>query len=162
MALVILGLFGLGLYMVDLDYYNPWYHRAPFIHKSIGILLAVVFIFRLVWRQLNAVPQALATKAWQIKAAKMVHGVFYFLLILMFLSGYFISTADGRGISVFDWFEVPALVLGTEKQEDIAGELHEIFAWLLITLAAGHALLGLKHHFVDRDNTLKRMLKPLP
>ncbi len=161
MAVAIIGLFSLGLYMVDLDYYNPWYHRAPFIHKSVAILLAMVYLFRVVWRLINPKPQSLSSKRWQQRAAKIVHGLFYVLLALMFLSGYFISTAEGHGVSVFDWFEVPAFVLGIDEQADIAGEFHEVFAWLLISLAVGHALIGLKHHFIDRDNTLKRMLKPI-
>jgi cytochrome b561 len=74
------------------------------------------------------------------------------------LSGYLISTADGRGLEVFDWFSVPATLSGLDRQEDIAGEVHLYLAWTVIVLAALHALAALKHHFIDRDPTLMRML----
>jgi cytochrome b561 len=78
------------------------------------------------------------------------------------LSGYLISTADGRAIQVFDWFEVPALVTGIANQEDIAGAVHYWVAVALIALASLHGLAALKHHFLDRDGTLLRMLRSKP
>ena len=76
----------------------------------------------------------------------------------MFLSGYLISTADGRGIEVFNWFEVPGLGSFIENQEDLAGQVHEYAAYILIGLSSLHALAALKHHFMNKDNTLKKML----
>jgi len=73
------------------------------------------------------------------------------------LSGYLISTADGRPISVFGWFEVPALLTSIPNQEDVAGLVHEYLAWGLVILAGLHGLAALKHHFIDRDPTLLRM-----
>ena len=75
------------------------------------------------------------------------------------IAGYLISTAEGRPIEVFGWFAVPATFYGPENQEDVAGEIHEILAWLLILLSSGHTLAALKHHFIDRDATLRRMLR---
>jgi cytochrome b561 len=71
-----------------------------------------------------------------------------------------ISTADGKAVEAFEWVSIPALPLALENQEDVAGDLHEIFAWLLISLVAIHALAALKHHFIDKDKTLTRMIKP--
>lgn len=82
----------------------------------------------------------------------------YVLLLVLLLSGYLISTADGKPISVFGWFEVPALFSGAGQQADLAGDVHLWLAWSLVLLSALHALAALKHHFVDRDTTLKRML----
>jgi cytochrome b561 len=73
------------------------------------------------------------------------------------ISGYLISTADGRPISVFGWFEVPALITGIPNQEDRAGDVHFYAAWALVILAALHALAAFKHHLIDRDDTLRRM-----
>ena len=74
-------------------------------------------------------------------------------------SGYFISTADGRPIQVFNWFEVPAYALGIEQQEDIAGAIHWYLALTLMFLVFLHTAGALKHHLVDKDETLKRMLR---
>ena len=79
-------------------------------------------------------------------------------MLLLMLSGYLISTADGRGISVFGLFEVPASLTGIPDQEDVAGLIHEWLAWALVIFAGLHGLAALKHHFIDHDATLRRML----
>ncbi|MDQ1363828.1 MAG: hypothetical protein QG652_1690 [Pseudomonadota bacterium] len=160
-ALIICGLFALGLWMVELTYYDDWYRTAPDIHRSLGVLLLIATVLRLVWRRMNVVPAVLPThKTWEIKSAHIAHTVMYILLFAVFISGYLISTADGRGVQVFGWFEIPATLHGIQHQEDIAGEVHFVLAVSLITLAVIHAAGALKHHFIDRDNTLKRMLNP--
>lgn len=156
-AVAVVGLFGLGIWMVDLGYYDPWYQRAPDIHRSIGVLLFAVLLLRLAWRYGNPAPAPLG-KAWEQKSARLVHLLLYLLILALTVSGYLISTADGRAIDVFGLFSVPATLSGLEQQEDIAGEIHEILAWILIALSALHALAALKHHFIDHDATLKRML----
>lgn len=158
-ALIVIGLFALGLWMVELNYYDDWYKQAPFIHKSIGVLLLLLTTFRLIWRIRTHTPAHLAThKNWEKKLAHVTHVLLYALLFCLMVSGYLISTADGRGVSVFGWFEVPAFIYGLEHQEDIAGEVHFYLAVTVITIASVHALAALKHHFIDKDNTLKRML----
>jgi cytochrome b561 len=94
------------------------------------------------------------------RAAKLAHGVLYLLMLMIFLSGYLISTADDRGIDVFDWFTVPSMGELIDSQEDIAGLVHEYLAYTLIAMVVLHALAALKHHFIDKDNVLKRMVKP--
>ena len=78
--------------------------------------------------------------------------------LVVMIAGYLISTADGVGISVLGWFEVPALVSGLPDQADVAGQIHFYLAWALVIFSGLHALAALKHHFIDRDATLKRML----
>lgn len=158
MALVIFGLFGLGLYMVELSYYDSWYRGSLDLHKSLGLLLAFTLLFRLLWKLFNAVPRALSDKRCEVLAGHLGHWLLYGLLLVLVASGYLISTADGRDIAVFELFSVPALPWSIANQEDIAGDIHEIVAWSLIVVALGHALAALKHHFVDRDATLTRML----
>lgn len=158
-ALVVFGLFGLGLYMVELNLYHPWYHKAPHLHRSIGVLLFLATVARLGWRLWNPPPSPLATHQWWEKLlARLVHGLLYLLLFAVMISGYLISTADGRGIEVFNWFSVPATLSSVEKQEEIAGTAHLLLASTLIAFALLHAGAALKHHFIDRDSTLRRML----
>ena len=80
------------------------------------------------------------------------------MLFVIFVSGYLISTATGQGISFFGWFEIPALVTGLPAQAERAGQVHYWVAIGVLGLAALHALGALKHHFLDRDDTLRRML----
>ncbi|MFZ1872669.1 MAG: cytochrome b/b6 domain-containing protein, partial [Chania sp.] len=82
----------------------------------------------------------------------------YTVLFAILISGYLISTADGQAISVFGWFDVPASLTGIPQQADTAGTIHLYLAWVVVVLSALHALAALKHHFIDRDVTLKRML----
>ena len=87
----------------------------------------------------------------------MTHLLLYLLLLAIMVSGYLISTADNRSIEVFGWFSVPATITDLPKQEDIAGWVHLILASTLIGLVSLHAAAALKHHFIDRDRTLKRI-----
>ncbi|MCP3688943.1 MAG: cytochrome b [Gammaproteobacteria bacterium] len=159
MAAGILGMYCLGLYMVELTYYDSLYKTLPFIHKSFGIALALVFIFRLAWRLINPVPEALpGISLLQRAAANLVHRMFYIIIPLMMISGYLISTADGSGINVFHILEIPASITGIPNQEDNAGLIHQYLGYGLAGLVVLHALAALKHHFYNRDETLRRML----
>lgn len=161
MAISLFSLFGLGLYMVELTYYDAWYKGALDLHKNIGLVLLVVLMLRIVWRLINKVPQNADKSASivEVKAAHYAHIALYILMTVLMLSGYLISTADGRAIDVFGLISVPALPFSITNQEDLAGKMHEIVAWSLILLSAGHALAALKHHFISKNNTLIRMIR---
>jgi cytochrome b561 len=115
-------------------------------------------LLRVLWRLLNPAPAPLASHGRLTRlASKLGHGVLYLGLFGVMISGYLISTADGRGIEVFGLFSVPATLTGIAQQEDIAGAIHEYLAWGLVIFAGLHGLAALKHHFIDRDSTLLRM-----
>ncbi|WP_153448562.1 cytochrome b [Vibrio algicola] len=155
-AVVIISLFASGLWMVELDYYSSWYQDAPHWHKSVGLLLAGFTLFRLVWKLLTPSPVIEGTK-FEKTAANIAHGLMYLLMFSIFILGYLISTSDGRGIDIFDWMTVPSLGLLFEDQSDISGLLHYYFACVLIALAVVHAAAALKHHFINKDDTLRKM-----
>ncbi|MBC7182364.1 MAG: cytochrome b [Marinobacter sp.] len=158
-ALAVFGLFALGFWMVDLTYYHDWYKRAPDIHRSIGILLLAVMVFRVVWRAVTVSPSAPSGhRRWEVRSAHLAHGLLYVLIFVAMASGYLISTADGSSISVFGWFEVPSVTGQIKGMEEPAGTVHYWTTWSIIVLALIHAAGALKHHFIDRDNTLRRML----
>lgn len=157
MAVAIFGMFALGVWMRTLGYYDRWYHDAPYIHKSVGVLLLILLVFRLGWRLANARPQLLGA-AWERVVALIVHRSHYLLLFTVLISGYLIPTAEGVGIDVFGWFTVPATFTFDKTQADLIGKLHKYAAWAVVGLAGLHAAAALKHHFVDRDATLSRML----
>jgi len=76
----------------------------------------------------------------------------------LMISGYLISTADGRAIEVFNLISLPSLGELFTDQEDLSGIVHKYLAYALMVTVILHALAALKHHFIDRDNTLLRML----
>ena len=158
-AFTVIGLFALGLWMVDLGYYDAWYRKGPDLHRSIGLLLFAVMALRLLWRLLSPSPDTLPThQRWEVLLAHLAHWALYALLFVAMVSGYLISSADGSAVSVFGWFSVPSVTGHRSGLEEIAGDIHEIAVWSIIVLASLHALAALKHHFLDRDDTLRRML----
>ncbi|MGK9171639.1 cytochrome b [Yokenella regensburgei] len=158
-AVVVYGMFALGLWMVTLSYYDGWYHQAPEIHKSIGILLMLVLVVRLAWRHLSPPPRPLKSYSRLTRVSAVVaHVALYLLLFGIIFSGYLISTADGKPISVFGLFEVPATLADAGAQADLAGDIHLWLAWSVVLLSVLHGLAAFKHHFIDKDDTLKRML----
>lgn len=156
-AVVVIGMFASGWWMVELNYYSDWYKTAPFIHKSVGVLLLLLTVVRLCWKASNISPDAVGN-AFEQFMAKAAHTVLYLLIVVICVSGYFISTADGRGIEVFNWFVLPSFGELFVQQADTAGLIHKYSAYGLMGLVLLHALAALKHHFIDKDNTLKRML----
>lgn len=157
-ALGVFGLFGLGLYMVELTYYDTWYKGSLDLHKSLGVVMLVLLVLRVVWRVLNISPEAIAAPKWQQLGASFAHFLLYLLPLALMFSGYLISTADGRAIEVFELVAIPALPALIDNQEDAAGLIHEILAWLTIGIALIHAIAALKHHVMDKDQTLNRMI----
>ncbi|NIP72166.1 MAG: cytochrome b [Gammaproteobacteria bacterium] len=158
-AASVIGLFALGMWMVDLTYYHPWYQRGPAIHRSVGVLLFAVMLVRLTWRLTNPRPRhAPGVSPLEARLAAGAYVLLYALIFTVLVSGYLISTADGRPVEIFGLFQVPAALSGIDNQEDIAGTIHRLLAFVLVGLAAVHALAALKHHFIDRDRTLLRML----
>jgi cytochrome b561 len=156
-AVVVIGMFAVGLWMVDLSYYSEWYQTAPHWHKSIGMLLALLTLFRIVWKHVTPSPKVEGS-AIEVTGAKVVHLAMYVALIALFVSGYLISTEDGRGIDVFNLFTVPGAGALFENQADTAGVIHFYAGWALILMATAHALAALKHHFINKDNTLRKMI----
>lgn len=160
-ALLVFTLIPLGLWMVELDYYHAWYKQGPDLHRSLGVLLALLLIVRLGWRSSQPKPGLPADlPRWQQRLAGGVHHLLYVLMLLLIVSGYLISTADGRGVAVFDWFEIPATLQDIEGQEDIAGEVHFVLAMLLLGFIALHLLGAVKHALQGHKEILLRIFRP--
>ncbi|GHC30041.1 cytochrome b [Aidingimonas halophila] len=158
-AVAVVGLFALGWWMTGLGYYDDWYYLAPWWHRSVGMILFGATILRLVWRACQPTPHSQGHRLERI-AAHLGHIALYVLMLVVLVSGYLISTADGSGIQVFGWFEVPAVISGLRNQATLAGIVHWYASLILMALAIGHMLAALKHHFIDRNDTLIRMLSP--
>lgn len=156
---VVIILFGLGYWMVDLGYYDAWYQRAPRLHIGLGSLFGFLIVIRLLYRMGCRYPQPMAThRPIEKILGKIMHLALYAVTIGVVFSGYLMVTVKGDPLPVFDWFELPSLYQSESNVQDTAGRVHEILAYLLIVFATLHGLAALKHHFVDRDRTLRRMV----
>jgi len=160
-AVLILFLFGLGVYMVDLTYYDDWYHKGPELHVSLGLLVLLIMLVRIVWRIINPTPIDLPAKPVQQKTAKLVKLALYLFIFVVITSGYLITTAEGQAASMFNIIKFPVITQLSSANVDLAGEIHEYFAWAIIALVVLHALGALFHHLVMRDRTLVRIFKPV-
>lgn len=144
--------------MVDLKL-SPEKLQLYSYHKWIGITVLLIAILRLAWRSTHpAPPLPAATPAWQRSAAESVHTVLYILIVIIPISGWLFSSASGFSVKYLGVVPLPDLV---SKDKLVAAQLkviHETLAWGLATLAALHAVAALKHHFIDRDDVLARML----
>ena len=163
-ALIIFFMFGLGLYMMDLSYGHPYEQSSLSLHQSLGLSFFILWTLRLIWKFMNPKPKLpkadTSFKKFENFAAHAVHIILYLLMFTMLFSGYLLAITDGSGDYFTFWglFEVPSIHEILEGHADRAGLVHEFVAWGLIALAGIHALAALKHHFIDKDETLKTML----
>ncbi len=158
-ALCIIALLVIGWVMVDLGYYDPWYHDALSWHKSIGILVLLVVFLKILWRAITPMPQMQQSLArFEKTAAHLVHILLLVAMITIPISGYLISSSEGAAIDVFNWFSVPSLFTVSEGLRDTAIEIHYYCAYVTLVMVLLHAAAALKHQFIDHKDTLKRML----
>lgn len=157
MAVLIIGLLALGLYMTDL----PISHEKLKLygwHKEYGFLALALVIIRLCWRLINITP-ILAIPLWEKLIARAVHWAFYIILFGMPLTGWLITSAAGLPVSFFGLFVIPNIISPNEEQRILFESIHEWLGYILIVLIVLHAGAALKHHFIDKDDILRRMLK---
>jgi cytochrome b561 len=156
MAAATFGLFGLGWWMVELNYYSPYYKSAPDLHRSIGVVVLALLLFRMLWRALNTKPDDGDLSPFERTASRWVHWSFYPLILFVSISGYLISTPDGRPISIFGLFDIPSFVQ-SKGLEDTAGWVHWGLAYAIVALGLGHGAAAIKHHYAGHSRVLTRM-----
>ncbi len=157
-ALIIITLLGVGLWMSGLDVKTtPYKFYVYGLHKSFGIVVLLLMIGRLCWRIYNTKVSPHANhKKWERSLAKIVHTLLYVLAFTMPLSGWAMSSAGGHPVNFFG-LPLPALMDKNEQWGGIFRDVHEYVGYSLIGIIVLHAVGALKHHFMDRDDTLKRM-----
>lgn len=159
LALLIIGLIWLGWYLADLSYFDESYNLALSVHKSLGMLALSLAGAKILWAFLSPAPAFVDTiKSWDRVAAQTTHVVLYFMMVVIPVTGYAISTSAGSPVAFFDLFNIPAVLPKSEGLRDLAIELHYYLSYGTAILVTIHVLGALKHHFIDQDDTLSRML----
>lgn len=157
-ALLIIGLLALGLYMGSVEF-SPFKLKLYGWHKSFGFVVLVLIALRLSWRLSHRYPQSLPSHMkWEKILAKLTHFALYFCAFAMPLSGWAMSSASGHGAQIFGLFNLPAIMPESKDLDHLFEEIHEITAWGLMGLIALHFVGAVKHHIIDKDSTIKRML----
>lgn len=157
-ALMIIGAFTLGLVMADMSP-SPTKLKYYSWHKWAGVTILALATLRLLWRLGHAAPAyPLSMPAWQKTSANALHGLLYVLMFAVPVSGYFYTLAAGYPVVYFGLFELPVLIA---KNDALKPVLKEVHFWLNMGLASAvalHVAAALKHHFIDHDGVIKRMM----
>ena len=157
-ALLILGLIAVGLIMTRMDP-SPQMFKIFALHKSIGITVLALASLHLLWRILSVHPVPLpGHQQWEKMLSKVIHRLLYVAMFLMPMTGWLGSSAKGYSVSVFKLFTLPNLVAPNDDLAKIFWTIHEYAAYTLIAMIALHFAGAIKHHIIDRDETLWRML----
>lgn len=155
-AILIIGLLALGLYMVALPISLEKLKLYGW-HKEYGFLVLFLAIFRLVWRLGNQMPELALPKLEKI-AARSMHWAFYGFMFVMPITGWLITSSAGLPASFFGLFTLPDLIAPDEHKRQLFEWMHQWLAYALIAAIMLHTAAALKHHFINRDNILRRML----
>ena len=158
MALLIFGLLALGFYMADLPL-SPQKLKLYSWHKWAGVTVFLLLIVRLAWRITHEPP----AMPWQMSrlqqiAAHAGHLALYLLMVAIPLSGWLMSSAKGIQTVWFGVLPIPDLIPKDKEVGDALRDLHEGLNILLVVVLVVHVAAALKHHFLDRDDVLVRML----
>ncbi len=162
-ALLIIATFLLGLTMVDMPGITPTKLKYFNWHKWMGVTVLALAALRLLWRLTHTAPALPPTlPPWQRLAAEAGHLGLYVLMFAVPLSGYFYSLASGFPVVYLGKFPLPVLMGPNPELKPLLKTAHYLLNMAMAGLVSVHALAALKHHFVDRDDILKRMLPRWP
>jgi cytochrome b561 len=156
MALMLLGLFGVGLYMVELPI-SVQRLKLYSWHKWAGVTVLALALLRLLWRLTHRPPPDLPMPLWQARLAHLTHGLLYALFFAVPLVGWAYSSAAGYPVVWFGVLPLPDFVPKSPELAEAIKPWHEILAWAMASLVAVHVAGALKHHFIDKDRLLARM-----
>lgn len=128
-------------------------------HKSFGITVLMLAIVRLLWRAVNPTPLLPNTlKPYERWLANGAHLALYGLIFALPLTGWMMSSARNFPVSWFGLWQLPDLIAPSKPLYSLLHETHETLFWVLVGVAALHVLAALKHHFLLKDDVLRRML----
>ena len=158
-AVLIFAAFGLGLYMTDIPGFTPTKLKLFSYHKWIGITVLIFAVLRVLWRLTHPAPGPVpGMPKWQHAAAEAAHLGLYLLILAVPLTGYLLSVAAGVKVVYLGLWELPMPFDKSDALKDIFGMAHEWLNWTMAAIVVVHILAALKHHVVDRDGTLHRMV----
>ncbi len=162
-AILMIGLLAVGVYMSETETGSLYYW-----HKSFGVTIFFIVILRVAWRVKNGWPTAVGKYSILERIlARLTHWVLIVGTILLPISGFLMSSIGGHGVKVFG-FELVARNINPEDTSNVLAyneflawlshEMHHWLGYIIIAAVALHILGALKHHFIDKDDSLKRML----
>lgn len=162
-ALAIVGNWLLAQYAEQLEEQKleAQHEAAMGSHFALGVAVLLLSVLRIVWRLMHRPPEPNpAHKPWERRLSSVVHKLFYILIIALPLTGYMMlqTYLGGMDVNMFGLFDFPGIAMAkNEVANEVFHDLHEVFATTMLVLFVLHVGGALKHHLLDRDDTLLRM-----
>ncbi|MFN3594607.1 MAG: cytochrome b [Thiobacillaceae bacterium] len=157
-AVLILAALPLGLTMTEMPL-SPQKLKFYAWHKWLGVTVFLLVVLRLAWRATHQPPPLPASlPAWQRSAANVTHWLMYALMLAIPLSGWLMSSAKGFQTVYLGLIPIPDLLAKDEALGNRLDTGHTVLAYSLVVLLVVHVAAAFKHHWVDRDDVLTRML----
>lgn len=159
LAALVITAFGLGLTMIEMPGITPTKLKMFNYHKWLGVTIFGLAVLRLLWRLFHpAPPPPPSMPLWQRRVASVTHWLLYALIFAIPLSGYFYSLAAGFPVVYLGLVPLPVLIEPDDQLKEVLKQTHFVLNTTLCTLVIIHVGAALKHHFINRDDVLKRML----
>jgi cytochrome b561 len=157
-SLLFLFQFGIAFVMTEMGKEDAYREVFFMLHKSVGITILILALFRILWRKLTPLPDWPRTMTdVDKKLLLFAEWGLYLIMFLMPLSGYVLTMAEGDGFKFFGFFGMPDLVGKSEVLEEVGEFLHKITGFLTVGLVGSHITLVLRQHFNFKEDFLSRM-----
>lgn len=158
-AVLVIGMLAFGYVLGYIPDNNPMKSTLIGLHKSVGLTILLLIILRICWRFVNVQPSLpITVPPWEKLAARTVQAGFYITLLVMPISGWLMTSFGGHPAMFWGWFNA---ALPVTKNTDLAKNIftvHAVVAWIIIALLILHVGAAFKHHFIEKNNVLRRML----
>lgn len=159
MAIVIICAWAVGYYSSTLRQFPKLEHQTIMLHKSIATVTIFLLAARILWRLTHRPPQTIDhLSALERRAAIAGHFILYVCMIALPATGWLWASAAGYPVPVAGLFFLPPLMVKTPELAPVFRQIHFCFAYAIAFLVVGHALMALKHHFFDGNESLRSML----
>jgi len=156
-ALMVLGMLMGGL-ILDILPGGGFRSLIVGLHKSTGVTILLLTALRLGWRYVNPRPRDLGANALENQLGRLMHIFLYVLLFLQPTFGILMSQSFGSPVRVFGLFTLPTIVGRSDAVGSVFHQMHTVTALLLAICVGIHIAAAVKHHYIDRDRTLLRMI----
>ncbi|MEO8936448.1 MAG: cytochrome b [Burkholderiaceae bacterium] len=157
-GIAILAEVGFGLYLREIARGSPERGPAVNLHKSIGLVIGLAILVRLVWRFTHSPPPLPSDiPRWQSVAARANHTAMYLCMIVIPFSGYAASNFSKHGINLFNRWVLPPWGSDAPQVYTVLNTLHDVVAYVLLGLVVVHVVATLKHAWIDRDRPFARL-----
>lgn len=154
----VLFMLGLGWLMMSFPEHSELRDQLVGLHISTGVVVLILGLIFITWRATGRRPSLAEIPAWQRTLARVTHICLFAVLVVQPILGVILVTADGHHVGVYGLFQLPLFLPKNHALHEAAEHIHDWLPWFIAALILLHVVAALYHHFVRRDDVLRRML----